>query len=115
MRDDFQCLTCAVSTSDKTNINYTKHILSVINVITVACDEFCPSVSRVELITCPPEATSDHTATTVECEVLKAILFNGVTTMADSSGEKEVNIVNWREVEPQLSDLLGVELKQGTL
>ena len=115
MMDDFQCLTCAVSTSDKTNINYTKHILSVTTAITVACNEFCPSVSRVELITCPPEATSDHTATTVECETLKDILLNNMTTMVDSTGDKEVNIIQWRRMEPQLSYLVGVELKRGSV
>ena len=114
MREDFQCLLCAVSTSDKSDIHYSQLILSVINVIKVVCDEFCPSVSRVELITCPPEATSDHVAAPVECEALKEMLLNGMTTMADLTGKKVVNINQWSKMEPQLSHLLGVDHKQGT-
>ena len=113
MREDFQCLLCAVSTSDKSDIHYSKLILSVIKVIKVVCDEFCPSVSRVELITCLPEATSDHVATTVECEALKKIWLQGVSTMADSTGNMEVNIIQWSKMEPKLSHLIGADHKQG--
>eukprot|EP00731_Ephydatia_muelleri_P001593 Em0001g1593a len=112
MREGFQCLLCAVSSSDKTCIEYSKLILSVINVIKVTCDEFCPSVSRVELITCSPEATSDHVAATVECDTLKEMLLNGMTTMSDSTGDMDVNLLQWRKMEPQLSGLVNVELKQ---
>ena len=114
MREDFQCLLCAVSTSNKSNIHYSQLILSVINVIKVVCDEFCPSVSRVELITCLPEATSDHVAAPVECEELKEMLLKGMTTMADLTGKKVVNISQWSKMESQLSHLLGVDHKQGT-
>ncbi|KAL5515482.1 hypothetical protein EMCRGX_G000655 [Ephydatia muelleri] len=112
MREDFQCLLCAESTFDKSDIHYSQLILSVINVIKRVCNEFCPSVSRVELITCPPEATSDHVAATVECEVLKKIILQGVTTMADSTGNTVVNIIKWTKMVPKLSKLIDVELKQ---
>ena len=115
MREDFQCLLCAVSTSDKTSIDYSKLILSVINEIKVTCDEFCPSVSRVELITCPPEATSDHVAATVECDTLKEMILKaGTATVTDSSRKKQVNIIEWRKMEPQLPHLIGADQKQGT-
>ena len=115
MREDFQCLLCAVSTSDKTNMEYSKLILSVINEIKVTCDEFCPSVSRVELITCPPEATSDHVPATVECATLKEMILKaGTATVTDSSRKKQVNIIEWRKVEPQLPHLIGADQKQGT-
>ena len=115
MREDFQCLLCTVSTSDKTSIDYSKLILSVINEIKVTCDEFCPSVSRVELITCPPEATSDHVAATVECATLKEMILKaGTATVTDSSRKKQVNIIEWRKVEPQLPHLIGADQQQGT-
>ena len=114
MRDNFQCLLCAVSTSNKSNIHYSQLILSVIKVIKNACDEFCPSVSRVELITCPREATSDHVAAPVECEALKEMLLNGMTTMTDWNGNMEVDISQWSKMEPQLSHLIGADHKQGT-
>ena len=114
MRDNFQCLLCAVSTSNKSVINYSQLILSVIKVIKNACDEFCPSVSRVELITCPREATSDHVAAPVECEALKEMLLNGMTTVTDWNGNMEVDISQWSKMEPQLSHLIGADHKQGT-
>ena len=113
MSEDFKCLQCTVSTYDKTDINYSKLALTVINVIKVVCDEFCPSVSRAELITCPPEATVDHVAATVECEVLKNILLNGTACVIDYTRKKDVFVSRWREVEPQLPTLLGVQLKKG--
>eukprot|EP00731_Ephydatia_muelleri_P009220 Em0004g1558a len=112
MRDNFQCLLCAVSTSNKSNIHYSQLILSVIKVIKNACDEFCPSVSRVELITCPREATSDHVAAPVECETLKEMLLNGMTTMTDLNGNMEVDISQWSKMQPQLSHLIGADHKQ---
>eukprot|EP00731_Ephydatia_muelleri_P001875 Em0001g1875a len=113
MREDFQCLLCTVSTSDKTSIDYSKLILSVINEIKVTCDEFCPSVSRVELITCPPEATSDHVPATVECATLKEMILKaGTATVTDSSRKKQVNIIEWLKVEPQLPHLIGADQKQ---
>ena len=113
MSEDFRCLLLAVSTDDKTDITYSKFVLSVIEVITKACKEFCPSLSRVELIICPPEATSDHVAATVECEELKKILLKGAAKVIDSTRKKFVFVSRWREVEPQLPTLLGVQLKQG--
>ena len=90
-----------------------KFVLSVINIIAVTCNEFCPSVSRVELITCPPEATSNDVGVTVKCTELKKILLKGIEKVMNSTGKKEVIVSRWREVEPQLPTLLGVHLKQG--
>ena len=113
MMEDFQCLMCAVSTTDKTSVNYSKLILLVIDVISVACDEFCTSVSRLEKIMCPLEAT-DHIAITIDSATLKKALLKGSTTVRDQTGKKVVNINEWIVKEPQLSKLIGVELKQGT-
>ena len=113
MSEDSQCLLCAVSTSDKSDINYSKLILSVTNVIKEAYDEFCSSVSTVELITCPPEASSDNVAATVQCQELKMLLKASTATVTDSSRRKQVNIIKWMEVEPQLPHLIGADQKQG--
>ena len=113
MSENFRCLLCAVSTYDKTDITYSSLVLSVIKVITVACNEFCPLVSRKEFITCPPEVTSDHVAATVECEVLKKNLLKGTRKVTEYKGNKDVSVSRWREVEPLLPTLLGVRLKQG--
>ena len=113
MSENFKCLQCTVSTDYKNDVNYSKLASSVIKVIAEACDEFCPSVSRVELITCPPEATSDHVVATVECEVLKNILLRDAACVIDCTRKKDVIVSKWRELEPQLPTLLGVQLKKG--
>ena len=113
MKEDFRCLQCAVSTYDKKDTNYSHLVASVINVISKTCDEFCPSVSRVESITCPPEAASDQIAATVECEVLKKILVNKSAQVIDSTGGKDVIVNKWKEKEPQLPILLGLDFKNG--
>ena len=115
MSEDFRCLLLAVSTYDKNHITYSQFVVSVIEVITVAYNEFCPTVLRVELITCPPEATSDYVAATVKCEVLKKILLKGTAEVIDHTGNKNVSVYRWKQVEPQLPTLLGVQLKQGIL
>ena len=76
-----------------------------------ACNEFCPSVSVMELITCPPEATSDHTPATVELELLKKCI--NKKTLLDSTGEKQVLLSEWKKVEPQLQELIGMKEEAG--
>ena len=112
MKEDFQCLLCAVSSSDKSSAYYVKFVTSVIDMIKMASDEFCPLVSRFERIICPSECTSDHTPAEVKCENLKQILLQGSATVMDSTGKK-VNVSQWKKIEPQLSNLLGIQIKQG--
>ena len=104
--DDFRCLTCTVTTSDESNPQY---VLPVIKVIKEACEEFCPLVSVVELITCPPEATSDHTPATVELKLLKEKVHNKKDILADSTKKKQVRVSKWKNVEPQLLELIGMQ------
>ena len=66
------------------------------------------------MITCPREATSDHVAAPVQCEALKEMLLNGMTTVTDLNGNMEVDISQWSKMEPQLSHLIGADHKQGT-
>ena len=105
MKDDFRCLSCTISTS---NVNSPTYLQSVIKVIKETCSEFCPSVSLVELITCPPEATSDHTPATVELHLLKKIIQNEGNSLTDSLGRKQVIINEWEKVEPLLLNLIGI-------
>ena len=106
MMDDFRCLSCTVTTSVDSNPQYA---LSVMQAIKEACGEFCPSVSVVELISCPPEATSDHTQATVELELLKEKVRNKKNTVADSTKKKQVKVSEWIKVEPQLLELIGMK------
>ena len=63
----------------------------------------------MELISCPPEATSDHTQATVELELLKEKVRNKKNTVADSTKKKQVKVSEWMKVEPQLLELIGMK------
>ena len=106
MKDDFRCLSCTIDTSDRSS---PKYLLSVITFVKEVCNEFCPSVPLVELISCPPEATSDNMPTTVELSLLKEVAKTKANKLIDSTGEKQVMISKWKKVEPQLFDLIGVD------
>ena len=106
IQDNSRCLSCNITFTDESSPTY---LLSVMKVIKEACEEFCPSVSLVELIKCPPEATSDHTATTVELPLLKKRIQNKGNTLADSTGERQVIVSEWMKVEPRLLDLIEME------
>ena len=110
IKDNSRCLSCTITISDESS---PKYLLSVIKVIKEACDEFCPSVKMVELITCPAEATSDHTPATVELPLLKETVQTKGNTLADSTGERQVIVSEWKKVEPQLLDLIGMENNEG--
>ena len=107
MTNDFRCLSCTVTTSEDINPQYT---LSVMQVIKVACDEFCPSVSVVELISCPPEATSDNTPAEVKLELLKEIVRNKKNTVVSTKIKQVVKVSEWMKAEPQLLEL--IEMKE---
>ena len=105
MKDDFRCLSCTIDTSDGCDPEY---FLLIIKVIKEACGEFCPTVSLMDMITCPPEATSDHTQATVELPLLKKIIHSKKTTLVDITGTRKVMLDRWIKVEPQLFDLIGL-------
>ena len=111
IKDNSRCLSCTIASSESSP----KYLLSVIKVIKEACGEFCPSVSLVELITCPAAATSDHTPATVELPLLKETVQTKENELADSTGKKQVIVSEWKKVEPRLLDLIGMEKNEGTL
>ena len=110
VEDDFKCLSCTIDTSDGCDPEY---FLSIIKVIKEACEEFCPTVSLVDMITCPPEATPDHTQATVELHLLKEMMQSKKTTLVDITGTRKVMLDRWIKVEPQLFDLIGLRIRAG--
>ena len=110
IKDNSRCLSCTITNSDQSS---PKYLLSVIKVIKDACVEFCPSVSLVEYITCPAEATSDHTPATVKLPLLKETVQNKGNTLADITYKKQVIMSKWKKVEPRLLDLIGMEKNEG--
>eukprot|EP00731_Ephydatia_muelleri_P016920 Em0010g18a len=106
IKDNSRCLSCTITPSNESS---PKYLLSVIKFIKEACVEFCPSVSLVEFITCPADATSDHTPARVELPLLKETVQTKENELIDSTGEKQVIVSEWMKVEPRLLDLIGME------
>ena len=112
MSDTFQSLSLAMSSPDKTDPKYLELVCSVIAVVKKACQEFCPHLEVLEVISCPPEASSDHSKDTqVEMSSLKKALLEGDKSTVDVKRKKYVVIEEWikKDVEPCLSYLVGGE------
>ena len=110
MKDGFKCLSCTISTSNNSNPGY---LLSVIKVIKETCAEFCPTVQQVDVITYPPEATSDNTPGTVELSLLKKMIRSKKNTLVDTTRTKQVKLDKWMMIEPLLSALIGIVAETG--
>ena len=106
MKDGFKCLSCTISTTNNSNPGY---LLSVIKVIKETCTEFCPTVEQVDVITYPPEATSENTPGTVELSLLKKIIRSKKNTLVDTTRTKQVMLDKWVGIEPLLSALIGID------
>ena len=110
MKDGFKCFSCTISTSYNSNPGY---LLSVIKVIKETCAEFCPTVQQVDVITYPPEATSDNTPGTVELSLLKKVIRSKKNSLADTTRTKQVMLDRWMGIEPLLSALIGIDAETG--
>eukprot|EP00731_Ephydatia_muelleri_P036549 Em0276g1a len=111
MSETFQSLSLAMSSHDKTDPKYLELAHSVLTVIKKACQDFCPHLEVLEVISCPPEASSDHSDDTqVELSALKQALEGGEKCAVDVSGQKHVMIDKWMTIEPGLPYLV-----EGTL
>eukprot|EP00731_Ephydatia_muelleri_P000155 Em0001g155a len=112
MSETFQSLSLAMSSHDKTDPKYLELAHSVLTVIKKACQDFCPHLEVLEVISCPPEASSDHSDDTqVELSALKQALEGGEKCAVDVSGQKHVMIDKWMTIEPCLPYLVEVSPK----
>ena len=50
---------------------------------------------------------------TVELDVLKAVIISNGNTLTDTTGLKQVVLLEWMKIEPLLPHLIGVEGKAG--
>ena len=108
--DTFQSISMAMSSSVRADPKYLELVNSVLTFIKKACQEFCPHVEVLEVISCPPEAISDHSdGTKVELSLLKKALLEGKVTVVDVIGNKQVVIEEWMKIEPCLTYLVGGE------
>ena len=107
MSDTFQSISMAMSSSVRTDPKYLQLAHSVLTFIKKACQEFCPHVEVLEVISCPPESISDHSGgTKVELSLLKKALLDKEHTIVDVSRNKQVVIEEWMKIEPCLPYLV---------
>ena len=112
MSETFQSLSLAMSSPDKADPKYLELAHSVLSVIKKTCQEFCPHLEALEVISCPPKASSDHSDDTqVELSSLKKALLEGDKSTVDVKRKKYAVIEEWtkKDVEPCLSYLVGGE------
>ena len=110
MSDTFRSISMAMSSSVRTDPKYLELAHTVITFIKNACQEFCPHVEVLEVISCPPEAISDHSdGTKVELSLLKKALLDKEHTIVDVGRKKQVVIGEWKKIEPCLPYLVGGE------
>ena len=113
MSESFQAISLTMSSPNKASSKYLKLSHSVREVIRKARQEFCPYLEVLEVVSCPPECSSDHSIDTrVELSRLRKAILEKDTHIIDVSGNKSVAIDEWKKMEPHLSSLVEGELLQ---
>ncbi|KAL5505183.1 hypothetical protein EMCRGX_G006578 [Ephydatia muelleri] len=112
MSESFQSFSLFMFLPDKADPNYLKLTHAVLEVIKNTHQDFCPHLEVVEVISCPPEASSDHSGgTNVELSLLKKAILEGNKHVIDTSGHKHASMEEWMKIEPCLPYLAGVSSK----
>ena len=110
MSETMQSLSLAMFSPNRKSQKYIDLAHTVLAVIKTACQEFCPHLEVVELISCPPEASSDHSGDRkVQLSSLKKAFLEGDEHIADVNREKYTYVVmeEWMKIEPNLPELVG--------
>eukprot|EP00731_Ephydatia_muelleri_P000993 Em0001g993a len=103
MSETIQSLSLAMSSPDRRSHKYLNLVHAVVAVIKAVCQEFCPYVEVIELISCPPEASSDLSdGRKVQLSSLTKALLEGDTHLADVDSEKYVVMEEWMKIEPHI-------------
>ena len=110
MSATFESISMYVFTTFRDDPKYLQLAHSVLSFIKMACQEFCPHVEVLEIISCPPEAISDHSdGTKVELSSLKKAILEGDKSIVDVNRQRQVVIGDWIKIEPHLPYLVGGE------
>ena len=116
MDKSLQCITLAASSDkNKNNPRYPSAYKYVLDIIKKCCKDFCPSVAinMKEHIRCPSLPCLGPTTADVVLSELRDAILSESRTLADVRGGKEVDLVEWLQVEPQLPLLIGVNVNKG--
>ena len=116
MSETLQSLSLATFFDDRKNRHYLESAHSVLAFIKNTCQEFCPHVELIDVISCPPEASSDNSGDTkiVLWDLVRA-LDNRKEDIQDMTGQKHVTMKKWISLEPCLNYLVGGEVSRGVL
>eukprot|EP00731_Ephydatia_muelleri_P005630 Em0002g1806a len=107
MSESFQAISLTMSSPNKASPKYLELAHSVREVIKKARQELCPYLEVLEVVSCPPECSSDHSIDTrVELSRLRKAILKTETHIVDVSGKKSVAIDEWKKMEPHLSSLV---------
>ena len=113
MSESFQAISLTMFSHNKASPKYLELAHSVREVIKKARQEFCPYLEVLEVVSCPPECSSDHSIDTrVELSRLRKAILEKKTHVSDVSGTRSVAIDEWKKMEPHLSSLVEGELLQ---
>ena len=108
MNEALQSLSLITHFHTRTDRNYLELAHSVRAFVKNTCQEFCPRLEVLDVISCPPEATSDSSDDTkVELWELFSALDNGKMDIHDMKGQKHVAMEKWIALEPCLKYLVG--------
>ena len=115
MNESIQAFSLTMSSPNKASPKYLELAHSVREVIRKARQEFCPYLEVLEVVSCPPECSSDHSIDTrVELSHLRKAILEKETHIVDVSGKKSVAIDEWKKMEPHLSYLVeGEHCREG--
>eukprot|EP00731_Ephydatia_muelleri_P005631 Em0002g1807a len=107
MSESFQTISLTMSSPNKASPKYLELAHSVHEVIKKTRQEFCPYLEVLEVVSCPPECSSDHSIDTrVELSRLRKAILEKETHVVDVSGKTSVVIDEWKKMEPHLSYLV---------
>ena len=113
MSATFESISMGMFTTIRDDLKYLQLAHSVLSFIKKACQEFCPHVEVLEIISCPPEAISNHSDGTkgskVELSSLKKAILERDKSIVDVSRQRQVVIGEWMKIEPCLPYLVGGE------
>ena len=111
MDKSFQSLSLTIDL-DKNDPNYPHVLKSVIEVIKSTCEEFCHFIAKntKEMIICPPEAGGPAE---VELPLLQDAVILKSSRTTDITGKKKIDLIIWKQKEPQLLCIIGVEGNKG--
>ena len=113
MSESFRAISLTMFSPNKASPKYLELAHSVREVIKKARQEFCPYLEVLEVVSCPPECSSDHSIDTcVELSRLRKAILEKETHVSDVSGTRSVAIDEWKKMEPHLSSLVEGELLQ---